>query len=51
MKLQDAITLLEAMFNDTVQMIEYEDGSHYKFNYRMGDMNQPKYINLRPFAQ
>ena len=45
--LVQAILLLEANGVEDITMIQYEDGSRYKFNYTVGH-NKPQFADLTP---
>lgn len=47
MTLQQAITEIEKIHQSKIQMIEFEDGSGYKFNYRLFGDTKNKFINLK----
>ena len=49
MTLQEAITQIENRFPFcNVVMIEFEDGSGMKFNFRLGGDKENRFINLTP---
>jgi len=50
MKLQEAISEIEKKhfsFQLPIQMIEFEDGSGFKFNYRLKGETKNRFINLK----
>ena len=47
MKLTDAITMIQSLHLDKIVMIEFEDGSGYKFNYRLSGEDKNRFINLK----
>jgi hypothetical protein len=46
MTLVQAVNVLEAKFQKKLAMIEFEDGSGYKFNYRILGEQKNKFIDL-----
>jgi hypothetical protein len=46
MTLTQALALLEAKHKAKLSMIEFEDGSGYKFNYRIFGEDKNKFIDL-----
>lgn len=46
-----AIMLIEANEHDKLTMIQYEDGSGYKFNYTLGTDPTPKFADLTPQSE
>ena len=46
MTLAQAIEVLESKHQAKIQMIEIEDGSGYKFNYRLMGEQKNKFIDL-----
>lgn len=48
MTLEQAIKEIEVRFQRKVAMIEFEDGSGYKFNFRLANERENRYINLKP---
>ena len=48
--LLQAIMLLEANMLGNITMIQYEDGSNYKFNYSV-DHGKPVFVDLTPLTE
>ena len=48
--LLQAIMLLEANMVGNITMIQYEDGSGYKFNYSV-DHGKPVFVDLTPLTE
>ena len=46
MTLAQAVEVLEAKFQKKLGMIEFEDGSGYKFNYRILGEQKNKFVDL-----
>lgn len=46
MTLAQAVEVLESKHQAKIQMIEFEDGSGYKFNYRLMGEQKNKFIDL-----
>jgi len=46
-KIWQAAQIIEAMYKKAVTMIEFEDGSGHKFNFRLESENQMRFINLK----
>ena len=50
MTLAQGIDVLEAKHQTRLAMIEFEDGSLYKFNYRLVGESENKFISLKDDA-
>jgi hypothetical protein len=48
MTLEQAIKEIKNQFNKDVVMIEFEDGSGYKFNYRLKGEQKNRFISIKP---
>jgi len=48
MTLEQAIKLIESQYQKKVAMIEFEDGSGYKFNYRLMGEQKNRFISIQP---
>ena len=46
-KLWQAAQIIEAMYGKTVTMIEFEDGSGHKFNFKIQGEDKKQFINLK----
>jgi len=46
-KLWQAAQIIEAMYKKTVTMIEFEDGSGHKFNFKIQGVDKKQFINLK----
>lgn len=47
MKLEQAISMLQDIFRQDVIHISFEDGSGYKFNYRLKGQTKNHFINFK----
>jgi len=47
MELKEAIKMIENHNNEKVVMIEFEDGSGYKFNYRLKGESKSRFIDFQ----
>lgn len=47
MKLYQATQIIEAIYKSEVMMIEYEDGSKVKFNFKLNGDLKKRFINLK----
>lgn len=50
MKLYQAAHIIQEIFKQDVVLIEYEDGSGVKFNYRLKGQSGKGFINLKNFT-
>ena len=48
MTLEQAIKVIESQYQKKVAMIEFEDGSGYKFNYRLMGEQKNRFISIQP---
>jgi hypothetical protein len=48
MTLEQAIKVIEGQYQKKVVMIEIEDGSGYKFNYRLSGEQKNRFISIKP---
>lgn len=46
-RLWQAAQIIEAMHKKPLEMIEFEDGSGQKFNYRLSGETDKRFINLK----
>jgi hypothetical protein len=46
-KLWQAAQIIEAMYKKAVTMIEFEDGSGHKFNFKIQGEDKKQFINLK----
>lgn len=46
-RLWQAAQIIEAMHKKPLEMIEFEDGSGQKFNYRLSGETEKRFINLK----
>lgn len=46
-KLWQAAQIIEAMYKKAVTMIEFEDGSGQKFNFKIQGEDKKQFINLK----
>jgi hypothetical protein len=47
MELLKAVEVIQKKFNKKLSMIEFEDGSGYKFNYQFFGERDKKFIDLK----
>ena len=47
MILTDAIKMIQSLHLDKIVMIEFEDGSGHKFNYKLSSEDKKRFINLK----
>lgn len=47
MQIWQAARIIEAMYKKDVIFIEFEDGSGFKFNFRLLGEREKKFINLK----
>ena len=51
MTLEQAIKVIEKEYQKKVAMIEFEDGSGYKFNYRLSGEQKNRFISICPTSE
>ena len=51
MTLEQAIKVIEKEYQKKVAMIEFEDGSGYKFNYRLSGEQKNRFISICPTSK